>query len=79
MKTCPVCDGEGVCAYEEAVVDYEHGGYLQEVYGECDMCYGSGEVDDEEEEQLPRFESQATSLRWPRWCESVCFTLARRL
>jgi C4-type Zn-finger protein len=51
MKTCPVCDGEGVCAYEEAVVDYEHGGYLQEVYGECDMCYGSGEVDDEEEEQ----------------------------
>jgi hypothetical protein len=51
MKTCPQCDGEGTCAYEEAVVDYVHGGYLQEVYGECDMCYGSGEVDDEEEEQ----------------------------
>jgi hypothetical protein len=31
-------------------VDYEHGGYLQEVYGECDMCHGWGEIEDEEEE-----------------------------
>jgi len=52
MATCPQCDGEGTCAYEEAVVDYEHGGYLQETYGECDMCNGwGGEIEDEEEEQ----------------------------
>jgi hypothetical protein len=25
MATCPQCDGEGTCAYEEAVVDYVHG------------------------------------------------------
>ena len=50
MKTCPVCDGEGVCAYEEAVVDYEHGGYLQEVIDTCEHCMGSGEVDDWDED-----------------------------
>jgi DnaJ-class molecular chaperone len=43
---CPQCEGEGTCAYEEAVVDYEYGGYLEEVYDTCDMCYGSGEVED---------------------------------
>jgi DnaJ-class molecular chaperone len=51
MRTCPQCDGEGVCAYEEAVVDYENGGYLEEVIDTCDMCHGSGEVDDEEENE----------------------------
>ncbi len=49
MATCPQCEGEGTCAYEEAVVDYEHGGYLEEVYGECDMCWGSGEVEDDDD------------------------------
>ena len=51
MATCPQCGGEGTCAYEEAVVDYEHGGYLQETYGECDMCHGWGEIEDEDEEE----------------------------
>jgi DnaJ-class molecular chaperone len=50
MATCPQCDGEGTCAYEEPVVDYEHGGYLQETYGECDMCNGSGEIEDWDDE-----------------------------
>jgi hypothetical protein len=49
MKPCPQCEGDGVCAYEEAVADYEHGGYLEEVYGECDMCWGSGEVEDDDD------------------------------
>ena len=25
---CPQCDGEGVCAYDEAVTDFVNGGYL---------------------------------------------------
>jgi hypothetical protein len=54
MKTCPQCGGEGACAYEEAVPNYGgyHGGYLEEVYAECDMCYGSGVVDDDDDEEL---------------------------
>jgi DnaJ-class molecular chaperone len=51
MATCPQCDGEGLCAYEEPVVDYVHGGYLQEVIDTCDMCNGTGEIEDEEEEE----------------------------
>jgi len=49
MATCPQCDGEGMCAYEEPVVDYEHGGYLEEVYDTCDICHGLGEIEDEDE------------------------------
>ena len=51
MATCPQCDGEGTCAYEEPVVDYEHGGYLEEVIDTCDMCWGSGEVEVEVEDE----------------------------
>lgn len=53
MATCPQCDGEGTCAYEEAVPDYGgyHGGYLEEVYDTCDMCNGSGEIEDWDEEE----------------------------
>ena len=51
MATCPQCNGEGTCAYEEAVVDYEYGGYLEEVYGECDMCHGWGTIDEEEDDE----------------------------
>jgi hypothetical protein len=53
MATCPQCEGEGTCAYEEEVADYEHGGYLEEVYGECDMCWGLGEIEDEDEDEEP--------------------------
>ena len=45
-KECPQCEGEGTCTYEEAVADYEHGGYLQEVVDTCNLCEGSGTVDD---------------------------------
>lgn len=50
LKTCPVCCGEGVCAYEDPVVDYEHGGYLEEVIDTCDTCNGTGEVEDWEDD-----------------------------
>jgi len=46
--TCPECDGEGVCAYEEAVVDYVHGGYLKEVIDTCQRCDGAGEIEGDE-------------------------------
>ena len=48
--TCPQCDGEGTCAYDEPVADYEHGGYLQEVIDTCDRCNGEGEIEVEGEE-----------------------------
>jgi hypothetical protein len=53
MKICPQCDGEGTCAYEEAVADYGgyHGGYLEEFFAECDMCGGWGVVDEEDEDE----------------------------
>ena len=44
--TCPDCDGEGECAYDEAVADYVNGGYLKEVIDTCEMCHGTGEVAD---------------------------------
>jgi len=47
---CPQCDGEGTCTYEEPVVDYVNGGYLQEVVDTCDMCRGSGTVEDWDDE-----------------------------
>lgn len=52
MKICSQCDGEGTCAYEEAVADYGgyHGGYLEEVFAECDMCGGWGVVEEDEDE-----------------------------
>jgi hypothetical protein len=58
MKTCPVCDGEGVCAYEEAVVDYEHGGY----FTTCEHCI-SGEVDDWDEDDEDLVLRQACGWR----------------
>lgn len=50
MITCPQCDGEGECAYDEPVIDYQHGGYLQEVIDTCETCGGSGEVERDKEE-----------------------------
>lgn len=49
--TCPECDGDGVCAYEEAVADYVNGGYLKEVIDTCETCHGSGEIEADEEEE----------------------------
>ena len=44
---CPECGGEGRCEYEEAVVDWDHGGYLKGVVKTCERCdgYGAIEVD----------------------------------
>jgi DnaJ-class molecular chaperone len=50
MITCPECDGDGVCAYEEAVVDYVNGGYLKEVIDTCERCDGAGEIEIEGDE-----------------------------
>ena len=51
MKTCPVCEGEGQLEYEVPVVDYNHGGYLDTEWGDCDHCGGTGEVEDWEVEE----------------------------
>ena len=41
---CPECGGEGRLEYERAVVDWEHGGYLEGYMDECFRCDGYGEV-----------------------------------
>lgn len=48
--TCPQCEGEGRCAYDEPVVDHNGGGYLKEVIDTCNLCEGSGVVPREEDD-----------------------------
>ena len=50
MKTCPECGGAGQVEYEVPVVDYEHGGYLDTEWGDCENCGGTGEIEDWEDE-----------------------------
>jgi len=47
----PECDGNGECAFEEAVVDYVNGEYLKEVIGTCERCGGWGKIETDEEEE----------------------------
>lgn len=42
---CPECGGEGRCEYEEAVVDWDHGGYLKGVVKTCQRCDGHGVIE----------------------------------
>lgn len=49
MKPCPECGGEGQCEYEVAVpapMDWR-GGWLEDRLMECELCGGSGEIEDE--------------------------------
>jgi len=46
MKTCPECNGTGFVTFEIPVIDYQNGGYLKEVQGECWNCGGTGEIED---------------------------------
>ena len=43
---CPECGGQGECEYERAVVDWNHGGYLEGYQAECQECEGEGYVED---------------------------------
>tara|TARA_R100001510_G_C7455520_1_gene78430 strand:- start:255 stop:425 length:171 start_codon:yes stop_codon:yes gene_type:complete len=53
MRTCPECGGEGECEYEVAVSAPMAwtGGWLEGRIMECQLCEGSGEVDDEYDEE----------------------------
>lgn len=53
MKPCPECGGEGECEYEVAVSAPMawNGGWLEGRIMECQLCEGSGEVDDEYDEE----------------------------
>lgn len=42
---CPHCDGEGEYYAEVPVVDYTHGGFLDEVVVKCEECDGYGEIE----------------------------------
>lgn len=43
LVNCKVCLGTGEVWETRAVVDWENGGYLEEVSAVCDVCDGSGE------------------------------------
>lgn len=48
LVECDECGGEGRAEYEEAVVDYNHGGYLKGVMRDCEKCGGYGELEIED-------------------------------
>ncbi len=54
MKPCPECGGEGQCEYEVPVPAPMswRGGWLEDRLMECELCGGSGEIEDEEEGTL---------------------------
>ena len=47
---CPECDGQGRCEYEEAVIDWDHGGYLKGVVKTCQKCFGIGVIEAEDDD-----------------------------
>lgn len=51
--TCPECGGEGQCEYEVAVPAPMawRGGWLEGRMMECELCGGSGEIENEEAEE----------------------------
>jgi DnaJ-class molecular chaperone len=48
---CPDCEGWGRREYDKPVVDYVNGGYIDVVWGICDSCEGSGDIEEEEEDE----------------------------
>ena len=46
---CPECGGGGELEYERAVVDWNHGGYLEGYMDTCDHCDGEGYVESDDE------------------------------
>lgn len=43
---CPECGGSGKLDYDEPVPDYQHGGYLSSMEGDCFHCDGFGYIPD---------------------------------
>ena len=48
--TCPECDGEGQCEYDDPRPDYVNGGEIHAVWDTCETCHGSGEIEREDDE-----------------------------
>jgi len=48
---CPDCEGWGRREYDKPVVDIVNGGYIDVVWGVCDSCEGSGEIEEQEEDE----------------------------
>lgn len=48
---CPECNGDGRCEYEVAVPDPMawRGGELRGVMMDCELCGGSGEVENDDD------------------------------
>lgn len=45
---CPECGGDGVCEYEQPVIDWNDGGYLEGYTDTCDTCEGEGYIGKED-------------------------------
>ena len=52
MRQCHQCFGDGEIEYTVPVVDWDRGGFLKGVIGECDVCKGEGYLEVEDEEDL---------------------------
>lgn len=49
--TCPECGGDGQYEVDKPVIDYVHGGYIDNDVVECHLCGGSGEIIIEREDE----------------------------
>tara|TARA_R110002020_G_scaffold425412_2_gene634805 strand:- start:1195 stop:1344 length:150 start_codon:yes stop_codon:yes gene_type:complete len=49
MGQCQECLGEGKVVIEIAMADWDHGGFIRESLTECPECYGTGEVEDDDD------------------------------
>jgi len=45
MSQCQECLGEGRVVTETGVADWSHGGFVRESLTDCPECFGTGEVD----------------------------------
>jgi len=51
MGKCLECDGKGEAYYETPHCDYVNGGFLDLVLLPCDECNGSGEIEEDEDDE----------------------------
>jgi len=47
-KQCLECLGEGQIVTENAVADWDHGGFIRESLTNCPECFGTGEVENDD-------------------------------
>jgi len=49
MSACLECFGEGRVVTETGVADWSHGGFVRESLTNCPDCFGTGEVENDDD------------------------------